>query len=231
MKQAEFDKFAEEYYRLHASNLAVSGESPEYFLEYKVLDLARELARNGITGAPRILDFGAGVGGAVPYVGKHLSGATLTCTDVSQASLAVASKRFPDAARYIAFDGTTLPFPDGEFDVAYTACVFHHIEETDHVRLLSEIRRVLRLGGIFMMYEHNPHNPLTVRTVRNCEFDANAKIFTAAVAKKRVTDAGFSQVTARYRVFFPHALRALRPLESRLSWLPLGAQYYVLARR
>jgi hypothetical protein len=34
----------------------------------------------------------------------------------------------------------------------------------------------------------------------------------------------------RYRVFFPHALAALRPLERLLAWLPLGAQYYVCAR-
>jgi len=26
-------------------------------------------------------------------------------------------------------------------------------------------------------------------------------------------------------------LRTLRPLEPRLTWLPLGAQYYVLARK
>jgi hypothetical protein len=33
----------------------------------------------------------------------------------------------------------------------------------------------------------------------------------------------------RYRVFFPRALAALRPMENALSWLPLGAQYYVYA--
>jgi hypothetical protein len=33
----------------------------------------------------------------------------------------------------------------------------------------------------------------------------------------------------RYRVFFPRFLRALRNLERWMTWLPLGAQYYVLA--
>ncbi len=37
-------------------------------------------------------------------------------------------------------------------------------------------------------------------------------------------------VFVRYRVFFPHALRLLRPLERALAWLPLGGQYYPLAR-
>jgi hypothetical protein len=49
--------------------------------------------------------------------------------------------------------------------------------------------------------------------------------------RRRVRDAGFATARVRYRIFFPHALRGLRPLESKLGWLPLGAQYYVAARK
>jgi len=35
MDRAEFDKFADEYYALHAANIAMTGESPEYFADYK----------------------------------------------------------------------------------------------------------------------------------------------------------------------------------------------------
>ena len=63
MDEAEFDKFAAEYRALHAANIRVSGEDPEYFAEYKIVDLRHELAlqRPGVM-APAILDFGAGVG-------------------------------------------------------------------------------------------------------------------------------------------------------------------------
>ena len=42
MDKAEFDKFADEYRSLHAANIAISGEGPNYFAEYKIKDLAAE---------------------------------------------------------------------------------------------------------------------------------------------------------------------------------------------
>jgi len=48
--------------------------------------------------------------------------------------------------------------------------------------------------------------------------------------RRRVRAAGFGAADVNYRIFFPHALRGLRPFESQLKWLPLGAQYYVAAR-
>ena len=47
--------------------------------------------------------------------------------------------------------------------------------------------------------------------------------------KRRQLGAGFVSVKTRYRVFFPHFLRALRSLEGALAWLPLGGQYYTRA--
>jgi hypothetical protein len=37
MDEAEFDKFADEYYAKHAASISASGEGPEYFAEYKIL--------------------------------------------------------------------------------------------------------------------------------------------------------------------------------------------------
>jgi SAM-dependent methyltransferase len=105
--------------------------------------------------------------------------------------------------------------------------VFHHIEPALHVGLLSELHRVLRPGGLVMIYEHNPLNPLTVHAVRTCPFDENAILIGARTLRERLVEAGFAGATARYRLFFPRALRLLRPLEQGMKWLPLGAQYYV----
>jgi hypothetical protein len=49
--------------------------------------------------------------------------------------------------------------------------------------------------------------------------------------RRRVRDAGFAAADVRYRIFFPHILRRMRPFETKLTWLPLGAQYYVKAIR
>ncbi len=86
MDEVEFDKFADEYRDLHAANIKLSGEDPEYFAEYKVADIAAELARDGSV-ARTALDFGAGVGYSVPFFARHLPAARVTCLDVSRKSL------------------------------------------------------------------------------------------------------------------------------------------------
>jgi ubiquinone/menaquinone biosynthesis C-methylase UbiE len=231
MNEAEFDKFADEYHAALTAGIAMSGEGPEYFSEYKIIDIARAVgtASPAAAPAPQVLDFGAGIGNSVPYVRRHLPEAALTCLDLSQRSLEVAEQRFADMAQYVRFDGAHIPFPDDHFDIAYAMCVFHHIDHADHGALLQELRRVLRPGGSLFIFEHNPLNPLTVRVVNTCPFDENAHLIRAPEMKRRLLAAGFASARTRYRIFFPHFLRALRPVEGALAWLPLGGQYFVRA--
>lgn len=232
MDEAEFDKFALEYRNLHAANIRASGESPEYFAEYKVIDLAAEVRKAGtVAAAPEVLDFGAGVGYSVPFFARHLPAARLTCLDVSKKSLELGASQHGSRADFVHFDGARIPYGEGRFDAALASCVFHHIPHAEHVALLAEIRRVLKPGGVLTVFEHNPLNPLTRHAVNTCEFDEHAELILAPTMRKRVREAGFDSAAIRYRIFFPHALRALRPLEPQLTWLPLGAQYYVVARK
>jgi SAM-dependent methyltransferase len=232
MDRAEFDKFADEYQALHAANIRVSGESPEFFAEYKVRDL-RELARRSgvLSQHARVLDFGAGVGTSAAYFPVYFPDSQLTCVDVSTKSLEIAMARFGENADFVAFDGARLPFADGTFDLAFSACVFHHIAAAAHAELLAEIRRVMRRDGQLMIFEHNPLNPLTVHAVNTCPFDENAVLIRARTMTQTLERAGFRETEVKYRIFFPRALRWLRPLENFLGWLPLGAQYYALAKK
>jgi ubiquinone/menaquinone biosynthesis C-methylase UbiE len=230
MDEAEFDKFADEYRSLHAASIRLSGEDPEYFAEYKVADIAAELARDRVA-ARRALDFGAGVGYSVPFFVRHLPATRVTCLDVSRKSLDVGAARHGSAAEFTHFDGRTIPYADGTFDVALASCVFHHIPHEEHVGLLAEIRRVLVPSGRLFVFEHNPLNPLTRHAVNTCEFDEHAELVLAPTMRRRVRDAGFAAADVRYRIFFPHVLRRMRPFETKLTWLPLGAQYYVKAIR
>jgi ubiquinone/menaquinone biosynthesis C-methylase UbiE len=230
MDEVEFDKFADEYRAMHAANIRLSGETPEYFAEYKIVDIAAELAREEVV-AHRALDFGAGVGYSVPFFARHLPAARVTCLDVSRKSLDVGAAQHGNAAEFAHFDGRKIPFDDDTFDVALASCVFHHIPHDEHVALLAEIRRVLGNHGRLFIFEHNPLNPLTRHAVNTCEFDEHAQLVRAPTMRRRVRDAGFAVAEIRYRIFFPHALRGLRPLEAKMTWLPLGAQYYVVARK
>ncbi len=230
MDKAEFDKFAEEYTRIHKENIELSGESPEFFSEYKIKDV-RDMLGTGFTANGMVLDFGAGVGGSLPYFKKYFPDSSICCLDVSEKSLEIASSRFPGQADFRVFEGLDLPFSENTFDLVFAACVFHHIPPSEHERLLGEWFRVLKPGGIAVIFEHNPLNPLTVHAVNTCPFDENAELISGSQMKKRMFMAGFNRVWLRYRLFFPHFLRGLRFLERWLEWCPLGAQYMVYSAK
>jgi ubiquinone/menaquinone biosynthesis C-methylase UbiE len=145
--------------------------------------------------------------------------------------LEIARARFGDQAKFILFNGRQIPFPDGSFDLVFAACVFHHIDHREHMAMMSEFFRVLKPGGLAVIYEHNPYNPMTRHVVNSCPFDENARMISARTMRRRLISVGFPRGLVRYRVFFPSALRLLRPLERFLVWLPIGAQYYVAARK
>lgn len=231
MDEAEFDRFADEYRSLHTTNIAVSGETPEYFAEYKIRDIATQWTTLRHNNKLDILDFGSGIGNSVPFIIKYFPQSNITCLDVSAKSLAIGQGRFGDQARFLSFDGMKLPLPDASMDIVLAACVFHHIDPSEHVNLLREFHRILRIDGFAFVFEHNPLNPLTRRAVNTCPFDENAKLIYAPVMRNRLLSAGFKETQVRYRIFFPRALKALRSLEKWMTRLPCGAQYYALAKK
>jgi SAM-dependent methyltransferase len=229
MNRAEFDKFADEYHILHAQNIGVTGETPDYFAEYKIKDIFNQVQQfNHTTENLKILDFGCGVGSSIQFWRRYFPSCDLVCADVSPRSLDIANDRFGNVAHYVLFEGGSLPLKSGVFDVAFSACVFHHIPCAEHVALLTEIRRVLsKQSGILYIYEHNLLNPLTLLAVNTCPFDRDAVLIPPWKMRRQFKNAGFSKISLGYRVFFPRPLKHLRFLEPRLGFLPLGAQYCI----
>jgi ubiquinone/menaquinone biosynthesis C-methylase UbiE len=231
MEKAEFDRVADEYAAMHSRNIALTGESPEFFARYKIEDAAAEATRRRVE-VRRVLDFGSGIGNSLPHLCAMFPDADVTCADVSARSLEISRSRFPEVpARHVEITGAALPFEDESFDLAFSACVFHHIPHAEHVDWLAELRRVTRRGGLLVIFEHNPWNPLTMRAVRDCPFDENAVLIDARSFSRRVERAGWQGPTSVYRMFFPRVLAFARPAERWLRKLPLGAQYFVSARR
>jgi SAM-dependent methyltransferase len=230
MDVAEFDKFADEYHNLHQENIRITGENPEYFAEYKIRDLSRV---EQIVGGEvkNILDFGTGVGSSIPFLAQYFPGTSLFGTDVSENSLTIARKRFPGLGEFSLFDGNMLPYSEGQFDLALATCVFHHIPANEHIQLIQEVSRTLRSGGAFMIYEHNPINPMTLHAVNTCSFDENAVLLKRCQVRNVLREAGMEVVMQEYRVFFPAILKFLRPLEKYLTWFPLGAQHFVVGKK
>lgn len=227
--QAEFDLLADEYRVQHKENVAITGESPEYFSEYKIADLADLLNRLRLP-TMKILDFGSGIGNSLPYFRKYFSGSELSCADVSARSIEIAQTRFPGSESYVLID-KGIPLPTASQDVVFSACVFHHIPHEEHLHWLAELRRITKPGGVLAIYEHNPLNPLTVRAVNTCPLDVNARLIRGGTMRKEALTGGWVDAQVDYKLFFPAILSALRPMERHLEWLGLGAQYRMTARR
>ena len=93
------------------------------------------------------------------------------------------------------------------------------------------MRRVVRPGGLVVIFEHNPINPLTQWIVRTCPIDENAVLLGSWNLKKLMARAQFTAIVSRYILFTPLDGRRFRAFDKMIGWLPLGAQYYVAARK
>lgn len=227
-RQAEFDLLADDYQQQHQANIAISGESTAFFAEYKIADLACLANDLGVRGN-NLLDFGCGIGNSIPYFRRYFAAAKLHCADVSTHSLDIARSRFPGCEDYVEVQ-SEIELPQHSQDISFSACVFHHIPHDEHIKWLSEMHRVTRPGGLMVVYEHNPLNPLTLWAVNTCPLDINARLIAARTLRRRALAAGWVDVAVEYKVFFPGFLRRFRPLERSLGGLPFGAQYRLSGR-
>lgn len=227
--QAEFDKIAEDYYNLHNSNLKLTGETSEYFAEYKIKDLF-DLTNDQKLSSKTIFDFGCGIGNSIPYFRKYFPKSNLNLGDVSIRSMDIAKSRFPGQEQYVNISDK-IPVDSNTQDIVFSACVFHHIPHDLHSHWFNELMRITKKGGIMMIYEHNPNNPLTVSAVNTCPFDENAVLVNANKLKSQLLLLGWRNVEIRYRVFFPSKLKWLRFLEAYLTKLPIGGQWYIKAQK
>ena len=229
MDTAEFDRFADEYDQLHEENIAVTGEKPEFFHEYKIKVLA-QLAQDRSIRPDSILDFGSGIGNSTPFLHHYFTTASLTGTEVSQRSLDVAESRFPNISTGLLIDGQRIPAEDNSFDITFSACVFHHIPHEEHLHWLKELRRVTRRGGMLAIFEHNPLNPLTRLAVHRCPFDADAVLLRSGKTEALLRGTGARNIETRFFLLLPSKAPLARRFETLAGRLPLGAQYLTCAQ-
>ena len=129
--------------------------------------------------------------------------------------------------QYQSYDGRTLPFADGELDLAFAINVVHHVPPAERAPFASELRRVVRPDGLAVVFEQNPLNPLTRLAVSRCEFDAGVVLLTQRSLSRLLAGTGLDAVEQRYIIFSMSDRPRVRAVERSLGWLPLGAQHYV----
>jgi SAM-dependent methyltransferase len=224
----EFDAYGQSYNETLNRAVAFSGLKVDFFTRVKVdyfgelLDaLASSVAR------AEVVDVGCGVANSHPLLAERVG--RLVGVDVSKACIAKAAADNPKN-EYKVYDGRNLPYPDAAFDAASAVCVFHHVPITERLRLANDIRRVLRPGGLFAVFEHNSLNPLTRYAVSHCEFDKDAVLLRRQETESLLKDAGFQQIYSRFILTIPAKGSLLREIDRLFAHLPVGAQYYTVGR-
>ena len=220
----DFDRFAEDYSHVLDRSLSMSGEDSTYFAEYKALYLRRLL---GESFAGKVLDFGCGVGLLARFLKTHLPAAHIDGFDVSQDSIA---KVLPALSSTGLFTSSLQDLAK-DYDLIVVANVMHHIPPERRADIVQNLAERLRVGGLLSIFEHNPGNPITRWVVEHCPFDDDAVLLPPWETVGRIETAGLRLKRRDYIVFMPGFLQWLRPLESSLRWLPMGAQYVVVAEK
>jgi ubiquinone/menaquinone biosynthesis C-methylase UbiE len=225
-----FDKIAKDYREIHNENIKISGESSDYFAEYKILELKNKLL---LSSPLKIIDLGCGDGISGLYFNKHFKDIEYYGFDISEESIKIAKERKIEKCKFEFFDGNKIPSENNFFDLAFISCVLHHIDHTKHLMLLQECYRVLKKGGKLIIFEHNPFNPITRKIVRECIFDKDAVLINSNILKRKTKKAGFLKSSCNYTLFFPRIkiFKSLLFLEEYLNWFPMGAQYYIIAKK
>ncbi|MGB8278713.1 MAG: class I SAM-dependent methyltransferase [Methylovirgula sp.] len=102
-----------------------------------------------------LLDIGCGLGGASRYFaeerGCRVSGIDLTPEFVGTAEWLAQQVKLADRVSYRVGSALALPFEAASFDGAYMLHVGMNIE--DKARVFAEVRRALKPGGIFGIYD------------------------------------------------------------------------------
>ncbi len=228
MADAIFDQFAQNYEDVHTKSIALSGEESIFFVELKMKLLSDYFGEKAVSPL-KIVDYGCGTGRAASFVKRYFAQSSFIGVDPSPKSIEVARKHFPDDTfRVLGTDGS---IPEQEVDIIFAAGVFHHIPEAEQAGAVQHIMNALKPGGYFVLFEHNPYNPLTVKVVRSCPFDEGVILLKPKLSRSLLHRQDLLLEHQRYYFFFPKVLSFLRPLERWLRWMPLGAQYMIVARK
>lgn len=225
----DFDEFASGYRSIHTDNVKISGADSFYFAEMKVRILKKHEQDIPLT----LADIGCGDGTTETFIQKHFPGWIVKGFDVSEKSIAAARALSLPNAAFNTYDGRDIPVADESVDVVFMAGVLHHVHFELHRQLIAELYRILKKGGRLYVFEHNPLNPLTKHLVKTCVFDRDAKLLHYPYAMKRIREAGFKQPFKKFIIFFPRKgiLSRLVFMEKYLAWLPLGGQYFIVAKK
>lgn len=224
-----FDRYKDTYSEEVARSIGFIGQEHDFFTRSKALHLLALVRRHlGETSPLSVLDVGCGVGVTDALIAsdfRSVSGVDVTAGVVEKAADA------NPGVNYRIYDGTTLPYGQDSFDVSFAICVLHHVDTGWRGRLVGEMARVTRAGGLVAIFEHNPVNPLTRLAVARCEFDEGVVLLRRPEVESLLVANGLDILERRFILFLPWLMSLSQLFDRALGRIPLGAQHVVVGKK
>lgn len=219
-----FDSFSKNYNEELNGTLRLTGYDTGTLTKAKLIKLQElfpALAQNHFN----LLDFGCGIGNLYESVKQFFPNSSYTGVDESGESIIKAQSRFSNNSIFHNLNSEN--WKNTQYDLIFSAGVFHHIPHDEHQSILEELSGLLKPNGKLAIWEHNPFNPVTKKIVNDCIFDQDAVLINPYRMKKKFTAIPLSSIRVTYTSFFPKPLSYLNALDPYLGWLPLGGQFVI----
>jgi ubiquinone/menaquinone biosynthesis C-methylase UbiE len=133
-------KAADKYYTIHVTSLSKLYQKLEKYASGK-----------------SVLEYGCGPGYNSFFLAQHAK--SLIAIDISDYAIETAAHKARELnvtnAKFLEMNAEDLEFEDNTFDLVFGNSIIHHL---DLDKSYSEIRRVLKPGGIAIFYEPLGHN-------------------------------------------------------------------------
>jgi 2-polyprenyl-3-methyl-5-hydroxy-6-metoxy-1,4-benzoquinol methylase len=190
-------------------------------LEPSDFALRRRFLLANVTAGQRVLDVGCGEGRFAAELAR--AGAEVVAVDVAEEPLRRARIRHPELDLRLLDGAGPWELPDAAFDVVWVGEVIEHVLDT--AAWLSEVRRVLRSGGVLLL-STPAHGRLTLlrlalsRRAFAEHFEPRAdhlRFYARDTLSRLLEDFGFESVQVRPAGGAPGARRVLlaRAIRSR----------------
>ena len=220
-KKINFDNYADNYNEHINKSFGSLENNLDYYHIKKSEILKMELGYQ----PKKILDLGCGVGTMLKLLSKQFPDSIFYAQDESPKSMDYIKKNHPNVNCLSNLN------TEEKFDLIFLSNVIHHVKSSERDDLFKKIHSLLNPEGKLFIFEHNPYNPLTLKLVANCEFDADAELIKKKDLIKICKRNNLKIFKSGYIHFFPSKLGFLFKIENYLKWLFLGAQYFCIFQK
>lgn len=162
-----------------------------------------------------VIEVGSGVGAQSAILLRRFPKIDLTCVDASEVQIQVAENHLSqlsyakDRYKILQMDAQSLDLDGGQFDGAFLCWILEHV--ADPLRVLSEVRRVLRPGGriyvtevmnsTFFLDPYCPNMWKYWMAFNDYQYDGAGDPFIGAKMGSLLNSVGFRKVRTKVRTW------------------------------